>query len=1565
MKSVTSQKPLALVVDDEPAMRIIFREALEDQDFRVEEAENGLQALSLFEELAPDIVLLDVLMPELDGIQTCAAIRAMKDGEHVPILMVTGVGDTESINQAYEAGATDFVTKPVNWAILGERVRYMMRATQAFEQLRNSEANLEEMVSRRTAELRETNEYLEREIEERKRIEKELKSSEEQLRILFEYAPDAFYLNDLQGRFIDGNRVAEEVIGYKKEEMIGKNFLHLNLLPPEYVPKAVGLLAKNREGQRTGPDEFTLYRGDGSKAAVEISTYPVTIGDEVVVLGIGRDVTYRKQAEEALHRKDAILEAVSYSGEKLLKTPNWGENIREILAHLGEAAEASRVYIFETAVNENGSVAISQRYEWVGPGVAAQIDNPELQNFSLESYGFQRWGEIMGRGEPIRGLVRDFPGSEQAVLAEQDIQSLLAVPIMNGLKWWGFIGFDECRYEREWSDAEVDALKTAAQGLGAAIQRTDADKALKDSEARYRQLIEHAPAGIYEIDFISGLFTSVNDVMCNYTGYTKEEFLALSPLDILSEQSRKIYLGRVQMALAGEDVPETTIYQLKAKHGREMWAMINANWVFDENGLPIGARVVAQDITDRKRAEDALRDSEKRYRLLAENITDVLWTMDMDMRINYITPSIERLSGYSTDEIMALRIQDCVTPESFQTITKAFAEEMRLERTPGSDLSRARILEAEFIRKDGFHIWCEITISFIRDEHGRAIGVLGVTRDITERKEAAEELKKAHDELELHVQERTAELVKTNRELQEEIAERNRVEERLRETSTHLRTLINTIPDYISFKDSQGRYLMVNKALLQFTGLKQEDILGKDNEEIMPHDFALQCTESDRLTLETGSVVHKEEMYVGRDENTLFFDTVKAPFYDQSDRIVGLVAVRRDITERKRSENALRQSEETSRALLNASINAAFLIDTFGTILAANEPGARALDKNPDSIVGRNINSFSSEKIENFRKKKALEAIQSAKPVRFQDEVAGSYFDTNIYPIIDNRGNVARLAISSFDITDRKRAENALRQHNEYLTALHETAIGLLSRLDLEDLLKAIINRAGYFVGTQMGYVSLYNEEKDVLEIRAGSGYFSDYVGYSTKPGDGVSGKVLQTGQPLFIQDYLRWEGRHPDHHWDRLRALCGVPLKSGTKVMGVFGLASLGEDETLDESKIPIFNQFAELASIAIDNAQLYEKMQRELSERTRAEEQLRDSKSFLDGIIRSLTSLMIMVDEDLTIVWANEVTKELFGQDVLGKRGDMVFPGLKDHVDSFPKMRMDEFNLADWEMEVNRDDDNRAYFSCTASIGAHHDDGSIKSLVIVCKDTTEKKALQAETMRAGQLASLGELAAGVAHEINNPINGIINYAQILLDESNGNEEWADISTRIIKEGERVAGIVTNLLSFARERKDERVGVQIPDVLSASLHMAESQLQKSGIKIITEVADHLPDVIANSQQIQQIFLNLLSNARYALNQRYPGWDENKVLFITAEEILFEGTKYVRTVFHDRGVGIPGKTMERICDPFFTTKPSGEGTGLGLSISHGIIKDHKGRLFFESEEGKYTKIIVDLPAGRG
>jgi signal transduction histidine kinase len=237
----------------------------------------------------------------------------------------------------------------------------------------------------------------------------------------------------------------------------------------------------------------------------------------------------------------------------------------------------------------------------------------------------------------------------------------------------------------------------------------------------------------------------------------------------------------------------------------------------------------------------------------------------------------------------------------------------------------------------------------------------------------------------------------------------------------------------------------------------------------------------------------------------------------------------------------------------------------------------------------------------------------------------------------------------------------------------------------------------------------------------------------------------------------------------------------------------------------------------------------------------------------------------------------------------------------------------------------------------------------------------LQAEAMRAGHLAALGELAAGVAHEINNPINGIMLYAQIMIDQETMQDDAREMPGMIIKEGERIAGIVKNLLSFARYQKDEMIMQNLKEVLSDALELTGTQIRNDGIQLVVDVPDDLPLCKINSQRIQQVFLNVLSNARYALNRKFSGHHKDKILRIMGELIMVEDEKQVRLTIHDQGTGIPSDVLDRICDPFFSLKPKGEGTGLGLSISHNIVKEHGGKLWFESREGEYTKVMVDLP----
>lgn len=254
------------------------------------------------------------------------------------------------------------------------------------------------------------------------------------------------------------------------------------------------------------------------------------------------------------------------------------------------------------------------------------------------------------------------------------------------------------------------------------------------------------------------------------------------------------------------------------------------------------------------------------------------------------------------------------------------------------------------------------------------------------------------------------------------------------------------------------------------------------------------------------------------------------------------------------------------------------------------------------------------------------------------------------------------------------------------------------------------------------------------------------------------------------------------------------------------------------------------------------------------------------------------------------------------------------------------------------------------------------INATLLVARNLTEEEVLRAEAVRVAQLAAIGELASGVAHEINNPINTIINYAQIILDDPT-DPEAIENTGNIIREGKRIAGIVSNLLSFARCREELYSPARIEKIVSNSIQLVTHLLKRDGINWSVDIEGALPPIICNEHQLQQVALNMLSNARYALNKKYPRPCPEKKLQISAKLVSRESDDWIRLVFTDNGIGIATDIQDRLYDPFFSTKPKGEGTGLGLSVSYGLIKDHGGHIKMKTEPGVFTSFIIELPIG--
>ncbi len=333
-------------------------------------------------------------------------------------------------------------------------------------------------------------------ISERKRVEKALKESEALYRLLAENVSDVLWTTDMNLNLTYVSPSTKLLTGFSPKEVILRG-LEAILTPVSleqarlvFAEEMLAEFHKPKDLSRSRILELELIQKDGSIVWTEVKTSFLRDeeGRPVGVLGVARDISKRKKVELALRRREAILEAVSFAAEKFLQTESWENDIQNILGRLGQSADASRVYIFENHLNGTGDILTSQRYEWAAPEINPQINNPGLQNISWRQAGFSRWEEQLSKGQMIVGRVREFPPSEQELLGSQKIKSIVAVPIFVGQQWWGMIGFNECLNEREWSPAELEALKTAASTLGAAILRERAEQSLRRSEQKLRSL---------------------------------------------------------------------------------------------------------------------------------------------------------------------------------------------------------------------------------------------------------------------------------------------------------------------------------------------------------------------------------------------------------------------------------------------------------------------------------------------------------------------------------------------------------------------------------------------------------------------------------------------------------------------------------------------------------------------------------------------------------------------------------------------------------------------------------------------------------------------------------------------------------------------------------------------------------------------------------------------------------------------------------------------------------------------------------------------------------------------
>lgn len=509
------------------------------------------------------------------------------------------------------------------------------------------------------------------------------RESEQRSMTIFEDIEEGYFETDLAGNLLFANEPLCRISGYSKDRLLGMN--NREYTDSETAKRMYELFSEvYTTGRPVKVKDFQVIRKDGTTLTLEISASLVrdSKGQPTGFRGIALDVTERKQTEDALQESEERYRSLfQESLDAIVITNRKGRFVDANKAALG---------LFGFSKEEALSASFKELY----------VDPQDGERFKQEI--------------EAKGSVQDFEVS----LKKKDgtVMTCLLFVTAKRDNGRGIVGY---------------------HGIIRDITNTRAtETALRQSEERYRQLLNHAPAGIYEVDFLRRTFVNVNDVMCEYTGYTKDELLSLSPFDILSEESKTHFVERMTKVFSGEKVPETVEFKIKGKTGREFWVLLNTKLVY-ENGFPKGATAVVHDITERKLAEEAVHSSEEKYRLLVDNANDGVF-IAQNGRMKFPNPKMIQILGYTADELAQIQYLDLVHPDD-----RAIIHEAKGKRATNGET--ASVYSIRVTNKTGRQIWAQISsVPIFWDERP---ATLNFVRDITHQRIAEDELRQTVEKL--------------------------------------------------------------------------------------------------------------------------------------------------------------------------------------------------------------------------------------------------------------------------------------------------------------------------------------------------------------------------------------------------------------------------------------------------------------------------------------------------------------------------------------------------------------------------------------------------------------------------------------------------------------------------------------------------------------------------------------------------------------------------------------------------------------------------------------------------
>jgi PAS domain S-box-containing protein len=1025
-----------LVVDNNLQNCQLLEAVLTENGYHVTTAHNGREALHLLDDEHFHGIVSNVFMPVMDGIQLCRTVKQDTRLKKIPFIFLGDALDEGDEPVLLSLGA-DLICRQSQKDMV-QRIKDCIKAPGVERPLLAEAAYLEAYCSVLKNQLNRT-------VENTENIEKELSQSKTKYQKLFERANDAIFILDREGGHIEANEKASRLLGYTEDEF--KMLSFREIVVPSAIPDSEDKLVQLLTGEEVPVYEKEFRTKDGKIIPVEISASAVRdeSGEIAYIQSIVRDITQRKEAEEEIAYRLTIEEAIAAASKQFVSQST---DFYEVAKGLGEAVSADRVYISEIRNNR-----MKTRYEWCSPGTGPQ----EKARQNRDTAAFPWWMQMLEQGEIVIPDVDALPpeaAAEKESFQSHGICSLLVVPIRSPAgELTGFVGFDDTKTCRQWTAEDIQALRMVTEMIATYQERKRVGEALKESENRFRALVQNSSDVIYVLDgegFIQYVSPNVQQVLGYREPAPSESLRVLDFIHPDDTHTAKKALDELK------EHPERDMkceFRVRSIDGSYLWMRVWGKNLLDDPAV-IGIVLNIRNITDSKKAEEKLRESEILYRNIVELAPDGIMTMNMKGVITSCNTAFAKMTGLLKENLVGMQFAKLPTVRArdipkyfsilndiimgkvpkpfqftwlykgetlklgevhiavmkkegritgFQAIARDITDRQKAEEmlrlseekyknvienlnygvyrvTPGDkgefiDVNQAfvrilgykskeevlklkvsdlycnpedrkvystKMMEQGILRNEELHMKKKDGTPIIVNDTGKIVDVDGnlcfdgVIEDITSRKRTDEELENYRHHLEEIVGERTSELKLANQKLEQEVADRMLAEESLAAEKERLSVTLRSIGDGVITTDMEGVVTSINKVAERLTGWTQEEAVGNALRtvfQIINERTREPCENPVDKVLAQGTIVGlgNDTVLIAKDGTERVIADSGAPIRDKNSRIIGVVLVFRDITEKLKMEQELLRTQK----LESIGILAGGIAHDFNNILTA------------------------------------------------------------------------------------------------------------------------------------------------------------------------------------------------------------------------------------------------------------------------------------------------------------------------------------------------------------------------------------------------------------------------------------------------------------------------------------------------------------------------------------------------------------------------------------------------------------------------------------------------------